>query len=106
AAKGSALLPALSLVDPAGVATLLTPPAVSETKKGKVVALKKLLITSDGRWTVRVSGKDHTEGAYTVKFAVGAAKARKLTKQHLGGMDPLFRDVTIDAVDGALLNVA
>ena len=106
AAKTSALLPALSLVAPDGTVTALVPPAVSEKSKGKAVVLNKFLIPTTGPWAVRVTGKTGTQGAYTVKFAIGAAKSGKLTKQHLGGADPLTRDVVIDAVDGSLLDVA
>jgi hypothetical protein len=51
AAKGSSLLPALTLVSPDG--TEFVPPAIVATKGGKSVALRGYVVPTTGRWAVR-----------------------------------------------------
>jgi hypothetical protein len=102
AAKGSALLPSLSLVDPDGVESA---PAVVVRAGGKSVSLSGFSAPRTGRWGVRVSGANGTEGAYTIAFSVKPARAAPATKVHLGGADPLTTDVVFDGIDGALLDV-
>jgi IPT/TIG domain-containing protein len=100
--KGSVLLPLLELIDPDGV---VTAPAVTEAKAGAKVTLKAFAITKTGRWGVRVSGKNATEGSYTVVFAVKAAKPTVVSGIHLGGSDPTTFDLAFDGLDGAIASI-
>lgn len=101
--KGSALRPTLSLVDPDGNA--VTPPVI-EKKGGIQVQLKSFAVPATGRWAVRVGGKDGTQGAYTVTFAVKGVKAKPVKNQVLGGAAPLFVDIPFQGVDGALVTLS
>ncbi len=102
ASPSSPLLPILNLVAPDGT---VSAPVVVEKKGGTTVTLNKFEIPSTGIWAVRVAGRNGTQGAYTISFKVVAAPESKLTKQHLGGSDPLTRDVIVEGIDGALLDV-
>ncbi len=99
--KGSTLLPAIALIDPDGA--VVTPPVVL-AKAGAKITLKQFAPAKTGRWGVRVSGTNGTEGAYTIAFSVGAAPPLSLKKQHLGAADPLTVDVSFEAVAGSLVD--
>ncbi len=66
-ARGSALLPALSLRDPAGNEVDLSPRLAS--RRGKLT-LKKLALESTGYWTLLVSGDSGATGEYVLKLKV------------------------------------
>ena len=102
AARKSALLPDVTILRPDGSAVADAP---HQRKAGRSVAYKKLAVDATGPWTVRVAGRDATEGAYTVAFKVAAAPPLRWKKQELGGASPLARTHVIPAVDGARLDV-
>ena len=100
--RGSALLPLVELIDPDGA---ISAPAVVEAKAGAKVTLKAFAIAKTGRWGVRVTGKNGTEGSYTVLFAVKAAKPKVTLGIHLGGADPSTFDLPLEGLDGALATI-
>lgn len=99
--KGSLVLPQVVVLDPSGNDVT---PTLKSPKSGKLVSFKGLAIGTTGRWTVRISGRDGTQGAYTVRFQTKAAKSVRFTKQALGGAgeEPqLEREHAFEAIEGA-----
>lgn len=99
--KGSLALPQLIVIDPTGANVT---PTVKSPKSGKSVSFKGLAIGTTGRWTVRISGRDGSQGAYTVRFQTKAAKSVRFAKQALGGdgEEPqLEREHAFEAIEGA-----
>lgn len=98
--RGSALEPALTLLDPDGVDRT---PALRESKGGAALSFRKFAVDATGRWTVRIAGARNTTGAYTAKFAVKPTAAVKLPRNGIGGDAPIERTHEISGVDGAVL---
>jgi hypothetical protein len=101
AAKGSSLLPALTLVSPDG--TEFVPPAIVATKGGKSVALRGYVVPTTGRWAVRVAGAQGSEGAYVVSFTITAARAVTVRHASVAAAADVLQ--SFDGLDGARLNV-
>ncbi len=99
-AKGSALMPRLTLVGPGGSEIA---PAVAERSGGKSLALRGFVVPETGRWAVRVTGRDATEGAYAVEFGVARAADLRLRKLALAAQDDTRID--FEGVTGATLDV-
>jgi hypothetical protein len=101
ASKGSALLPALTLVAPDG--TEIVPASLAVTRGGKSVALRSFTIPATGRWAVRVAGAGGTEGAYTVTFDIGAARAVSVRRATVASSADVLQ--AFEGLDGARVDV-
>lgn len=100
--RKSTLVPRLQVLDPDGADVT---PALRVTAGGKTLQFRSFKATRTGRWTVRVSGFNGTQGAYGVAFAVRAVRPLTLRHQHLGNDEPQFKSHTFQGLDGALLDL-
>lgn len=100
ASKGSALLPALSLVKPDG--TEIAPPTLPAVTKGKKVTLKSFAADQSGPWTILVGGRNGTEGAYTLTSKFKAPKASKTKATLQPGVDSTYE---FQAIEGSTADI-
>ncbi len=103
--KKSALRLDVGVFDPDGV-DRTAEVGLKVKKDGVRVQFKPFTADRTGRWTVRVAGRDGTEGDYSAKFAVRPGASLSLKNQRLGGSDPATRAHEFEAVDGARLDAA
>lgn len=102
AAKGSALLPLVTLVAPDG--TEITPAQLAVKMGGKSVTLRNYRVSATGRWAVHIAGADGTEGAYTIAFAIGAAPPVVAKNVEVnGGSDCV---IPFEGIDGARVDLS
>lgn len=101
-ARRSGLRPRLALLDPSGHDVT---PALRRPGSRSTVSFRNFVVPATGRWTVRVSGSDGTEGAYQVAFAVKPIPAVTLRRQHLGDDQPLFKVHEFAGLEGARLDL-
>jgi hypothetical protein len=101
AARRSALLPTLRLLDPGGTDV---DPAAATKRGARVVVVRSFTVPASGTWTVRVGAAGVTEGEYTVRFRVSPPHVSRFAKQRLGGTAPLTATHPFHAVDGATLS--
>ncbi len=73
-------------------------PELKTTRNSRKVALRQFSVDQTGRWTVRLIGRDLSEGAYKLRFKVRPAPDIQIPG-HLGGADPLTGQHLLDAVD-------
>src|SRR5688572_7477389 len=85
AARKSELKPRLELIGPDGEPAEV---AVKSTRGGRSAALRRFLVPATGRWTVRVTGADGTEGDYLVAFDVQETGPIVLRRQRVGNDQP------------------
>ena len=102
ASRHTQLLPRLQILTPAGADAA---PRVRSGKGGRIVSVHGLRAAETGRWTIRVSGANFTEGEYLVAFSVKRAPAQVLRHQHLGDDQTLFKVNTFQGLDGASLDL-
>jgi hypothetical protein len=101
AAKGEALLPALTLVAPDGAE--IVPSALAAQRGGHTLSLHAFPVTQTGRWTVRVSGGQGTQGAYSVSFSIKSARATTARRASIEA--PTETLTSFEALDGSLVDV-
>src|ERR1043166_416899 len=65
AGRNSALEPVVELIGPDGTQEL---PPLKVSRDHRAVSFKSFRIGTAGRWTVRISGANSTQGEYTVAF--------------------------------------
>jgi hypothetical protein len=96
-----ALLPGLRVLAPTGADRT---PALRIDGGGARCGFRRLVADRTGRWVVRVSGRDDSEGGYLVRFRVGRAQ-RAPVRAALGGDAPAVASVPFEAVRGATLDL-
>lgn len=101
AAKGSALLPSLRLLDPDGEDR--TPPLL-HALPGRV-SLLGFAVPRSGWWTVRVSGTEGTQGAWRARFSVGRSPDASFKRRLDPGAAPRVEEVPFEAVGGCVLDL-
>jgi hypothetical protein len=102
AAKRSKLLPRMELVGPDGA---VVPLATRPSRGGAGAQIRHFVAPTSGRWTVRISGANGTQGDYVVTFSVKPAPPQTLRARRLGEDEPLFKTETFHGLDGALLDL-
>jgi hypothetical protein len=102
AAPGGGLLPGLALFDPAGADRT---PVLREGRDGRAVAFRRFTADRTGRWVVRVLGRDDSEGAYEVRFRVGAPRGPRTRRSLLGGGAPRVAVLPFEAIGGSTLSL-
>jgi len=75
------------------------------SKKSAKVQVKGVRIDKTGRWTVRISSIDDTEGGYQAAFKIASSPKYKAKKQALGGEAPANRVHSIGCVDGGTITM-
>jgi len=101
AAKGSKLKPHLQLIGPDGAPVSV---GVHLGKAGATAQIKGFVVPTNGRWTVRVTGANDTEGDYQITFTVRPARPHVVRARQLGEDEPNFKIETFRGVDGGLLD--
>ncbi len=99
-APGSPLLPDPSLLDPAGAFVAAPWRAV-----GGAMVLRDLVADRPGPWTVRVGGRDGTQGGYLLRMRVRSARGRRAERGALGGGGAASVAIPLAGTTGALLSL-
>lgn len=98
----SKLLPAVQVLDPAGQDRT---PELKVLKSGKSISFSGLAVGSTGRWTVRITGANATQGAYGASFKVKAAPRFGTKSGLLGDGAPRNATHTFEASRGAIVKL-
>ncbi|MCE9638465.1 MAG: FG-GAP-like repeat-containing protein [Planctomycetes bacterium] len=101
AAKGSPLVPGLSLIAPDGAVIDEALLGAKLTAGG--IMMKRFEIPRTGRWTVRVTGKKGTSGAYTIAFQTAAAPT--IVRKNMSLSDVGESAIPFEAVNGSTLDL-
>ncbi len=99
--RTSALIPDVALVGPDGAAVV--PTALASRAAGRILSFKGFVVPATGRWAVRVSGAQGTQGAYSVAFKVSAA--RPVRRRVVAAAAPGSTAFVFDGIDGASLDL-
>ena len=103
AAKGSSLLPALTLIAPDGAEIVPPSSSLAATNGGKSLSLRGYVVPTTGRWAVRVAGAQGTQGAYVVSFTIAAARAISVRHATIAGSADVLQ--AFAGLDGARVDV-
>jgi len=102
AAKGGVLLPSLAVLDPAGADR--TPPLRSDPS-GRRMSIPSLVADRTGRWVVRISGRDGSEGGYLVRFRVRPARPAVLRRRFEAAPEPRVESIPFEGLRGGRLSL-